>query len=103
MTLVRFTAPTSVQCTANLDDRGTLRELGLTELGTDKRGRLRLEAPDLRGFLNVIDTCINMGRDHGDEDPYARNALKWADREAAKLLAAGLAVRDGYGLLRVAQ
>ena len=96
---MRFTVPGSVICTGSLDDPGMQREMGLTEIGYDKRHRLILEG-ETRAFINVIDSTLNLAADHVAEDPYdslSRNAMVWARREAQRAIEAGWAKRGGYG------
>ena len=70
-----FTAPVSVVGTANLDDAQTRAAYGLEHVGTDIRGRYILRG-EPRAFVNIIDHCLHMAADHGDEDPQARNAAQ---------------------------
>jgi hypothetical protein len=96
---VKFTVPSSVECTGSLDDPQMQREMGLTCLGRDGRKRLILEgSPAARA--SVIDSTLNLAGDHVAEDPYdtlSRNALVWAKREAARAIEAGWAKPAPYG------
>ena len=86
---MRFTVPSSVECTCSLDDSAMLAEMGLTRIGRDGRKRLILEGSE-QTFRSIVQTCMLMAEDHGAEDAsqgmyYTNNAAQWARRQTAKL------------------
>ena len=98
---MRFALPQSALMCASLDDSVMQRSYGITFVEVDKRKRWVFEGPS-EAFIEIVDHCIHMDADHGAEDAsmgshYTRTAGRWAQAQAAKLLAAGQAKRDGFG------